>query len=124
MGTFSFLVLASVGVLCAQSTTGTILGTIKDPAGAVIAGAKVRVINEGTGISVGAETNAVGEYVAPNLPAAVYSVRAEAPGFRQAKVEHIQLLLNSTVRHDLTLQPGVLEQSVTVTAEAPVVNSE
>ncbi len=60
----------------------------------------------------------------PNLPAAVYSVQAEASGFRQAKVEHIQLLLNATARRDIPLQPGVLEQSVTVTAEAPVVNSE
>jgi hypothetical protein len=120
----ALLLLAPAGVLYPQSTTGTILGTIKDTMGAVISGVRVRVTNEGTGISMDTLTNSTGDYVVPNLPAAVYGVQAEAPGFRKARVEHISLLLNATVRNDIRLEPGVFEQTVTVTAEAPVVNSD
>jgi hypothetical protein len=51
----------------------------------VIPGAKVTLTNEGTGISSDAETNASGDFVFPNLQAALYSVHAEAGGFRKAK---------------------------------------
>src|SRR5262249_27413681 len=51
----------------AQNTTGTLVGTAKDPSGAVIAGVKVRAVNEATGISFDAETNASGDYTIPNL---------------------------------------------------------
>jgi hypothetical protein len=107
-----------------QNTTGTILGTVKDSSGAVIAGAKVRVTNESTNIAVNVTSNSAGDFVASNLPAAVYSLQAEFPGFRKIIVSRVELLLNSTVRQDLRLEPGMVEQEVTVTAEAPLVASE
>jgi hypothetical protein len=107
-----------------QSTTGTLVGTVTDPTGAVIAGARVRVANEGTGVNFDAVTNASGDYVVPNLPAATYRVKVEAPGFRPAEITQIRLLLNATVRTDVRLETGALEQTVTVTASAPVVSSE
>ena len=118
------LTLLTATAALAQITTGTILGTVKDASGAVMAGAKVQIINEDTNISVDIVTNAGGDYVASDLRAAKYSVRAEVPGFRKATVTHIELLLNATVRQDLRLETGMVEQEVTVTAEAPVVNSE
>jgi hypothetical protein len=118
------LVLVLAATLSAQSTTGTILGTVTDPSGAVIPGAKVTLTNEGTNISSTTRTNANGDYTFPNLRAASYAVQAEAAGFRHAKVQGIQLLLNATVRQDVRLEPGLVEQSVTVTAEVAVVNSE
>src|SRR6266446_1976819 len=114
----------SAACIWGQNTTGTILGVIRDSSGAVIAGAKVRIANEATNISVRMVTNASGDYVATNLPAALYSVHAESPGFRKTLVEHVALLLNATQRQDLTLQAGTLEQEVTVVAEAPVIASE
>src|SRR5438045_8906030 len=92
------------GVSCAlgQNTTGTILGVIRDSSGAVIAGAKVRIANEATNIAVSVVTNASGDYVATNLPAALYSVHAESPGFRKSLVEHVALLLNPTQRQEPT----------------------
>ncbi|MBI3208098.1 MAG: carboxypeptidase regulatory-like domain-containing protein [Candidatus Solibacter usitatus] len=107
-----------------QITTGGIVGTIKDSTGAVIANAPVRLINEGTNISQQTKTNGTGDYVFPNLQPAVYSVHAESAGFRRALVEHVPLSLNATVRQDIVLLAGGVEQSVTVTAELPVVNSE
>src|SRR6266567_1985767 len=107
------------GAACwGQNTTGTILGVVRDTSGAVIAGANVRIANEATNIAVGVVTNTSGDYVATNLPAALYSVYAESPGFRQTLVEHVALLLNATQRQDLTLQAGTIEQEVTVVAEA------
>ena len=108
----------------AQNTTGTLLGTVKDSSGAVIAGAKVRVTNENTNISVNVTTNADGDYVASNLQAATYTVQAEFAGFRKTTVSQVGLLLNATQRQDLRMEPGMVEQEVTVTAEAPIVASE
>src|SRR5258706_4752066 len=102
-----------------QNTTGTILGAVRDSSGAVIAGAKVRIANEATNITVRVVTNASGDYVATNLPAALYSVHAESPGFRKTLVEHVALLLNATQRQDLTLQAGALVDRVTLVAAKP-----
>src|SRR5436190_20708303 len=120
------LLCICLGAACirSQNTTGTILGVIRDSSGAVIAGAKVRIANEATNIAVSVVTNASGDYVATNLPAALYSVHAESPGFRKSLVEHVALLLNATQRQDLTLQAGTIEQEVTVVAEAAVIASE
>src|SRR5262249_49032445 len=79
----AFLILIAL-TLRGQNITGTILGTIRDASGAVIAGAQVRVTNEATNIPVKVVTNANGDYVVTNLPAAQYSVLAEMTGFRKA----------------------------------------
>jgi hypothetical protein len=118
------LALIAISAMWAQNTTGTILGTVKDPSGAVVPGAKVRVTNENTNISANVVTNASGDFVVSNLRASQYSVEVEAPGFRKTKVEHVELLLNATWRQDLQMEAGMVEQQVLVTAEAPLLNSE
>ena len=124
MRSYALLLILTAGLLRSQSTTGSITGTVTDPSGAVIPGAKVTLTNEGTNISATADTSPTGDYTFPNLRAAGYMVQVEAPGFRKSKVQGIQLLLNATVRQDVRLEPGLVEQSVTVTAETPTVNSE
>jgi hypothetical protein len=119
-----FSLLCAISYLSAQSTTGTLVGTVTDATGAVVRGAKVRVTNEGTGITVDAATGDTGDYVAANLPAASYKIRIESPGFRATEVTGITLLLNATVRNDVRLEAGAIEQSVTVSAAAPVISSE
>ena len=118
------LTLLTLAPLAAQNTTGTIVGTVKDASGAVVPGAKVTVTNENTNIPVSVLTNDAGDYVAPNLIASAYRVEAAAPGFRTTRVDHVTLLLNATWRQDLTLEAGMVEQEVMVTAEAPLLNSE
>ena len=118
------LVAASIFGLHAQSTTGTIVGTVRDSTGAVIAGAKVRVTNAGTGAVLETLSNANGDYVSPNLQPAEYNIRVEHAGFRSVDVKQIRLLTSQTVRNDIRLEPGELQQTVQVEAAAPVVNSE
>lgn len=118
------LVASSIFGLYAQSTTGTIVGTVRDSTGAVIAGAKVRVTNAGTGSVLETLSNANGDYVSPNLPPAEYNMRVEHTGFRSVDVKQIRLLTSQTVRNDIRLEPGELQQTVQVEATAPVVNSE
>ncbi|MGH9630897.1 MAG: carboxypeptidase-like regulatory domain-containing protein, partial [Bryobacteraceae bacterium] len=113
-----------LGVVYAQSTTGTIVGTVSDATGSVVAGVKIRVTNTGTGTFVDTVTNASGDYTVANLPAASYTIRADFPGFRSVEVTGLRLLLNQTLRSDIRLEPGAVEQSISVTAAAPVVQSE
>ena len=62
---FLFLFLAAVSAV-AQTTTGTIVGTIRDSSGAIITGAKIRVTNEGTNIAISVTSNDSGDFVVPN----------------------------------------------------------
>ena len=110
--------------LYAQSTSSTLVGTVRDSTGAVVAGAKVRVTNTGTGAVLETTSNTNGDYVTPNLIPAVYALRVEHPGFRSVEVKQITLLTSLTVRNDIRMEPGELQQSVSVEAAAPVVSSE
>lgn len=121
---FFTVVVCSAALALAQSTSGTLVGTVTDSSGAVVPGAKVTAINEGTGIRTETSSNQNGDYVVPNLPAGNYTIRVEFEGFRTFQAKNIELLLNRTVRTDIRLEPGGMEQSITVTAEAPVVNSD
>ncbi|MFN0105348.1 MAG: carboxypeptidase regulatory-like domain-containing protein [Bryobacteraceae bacterium] len=118
-----FAAFATAG-LYAQSTSGTLVGTVRDSTGAVVAGAKVRVTNTGTGAVQEIQSNPNGDYVAPNLSPATYQVRVELTGFRSVDVSQIQLLTSQTVRNDIRLEPGELQQTIQVEAAAPVVSSE
>jgi hypothetical protein len=118
------LIAAAITGLYAQSTSGTLVGTVRDSTGAVVAGAKVRVSNAGTGAVVETQSNANGDYVAPNLAPASYELRVELTGFRTVDVKQITLLTSQTIRNDIRMEPGELQQTVSVEAAAPVVNSE
>ncbi len=112
-----------VPILQAQSVTGTMVGTARD-AGGIIAGANLTVTNQGTGVTRSTVTNASGDYVVPNLAAGLYRIRAEHPGYRTITIENINLMLNATVRNDLLFEVGELQETVSVTASTPVVQSE
>jgi hypothetical protein len=87
-------------------------------------GAKVRVSNTGTGATLESLSNADGDFVAPNLPPSTYNLRVEHPGFRSVDVKQITLLTSQTVRNDIRMEPGDLQQTISVEASAPVVSSE
>ena len=76
------LVLLAATGLSAQTFRGTILGTVTDPSGAVIAGAKVTVKNVGTGLERTTETSADGSYSLPELPIGTYTVTVSQAGFQ------------------------------------------
>jgi len=123
MGLLFFVVVASTG-LFAQTTTGSIVGTITDPSGSVAPDVKITVKEEGTGATRILSTNQQGQYAASLLPVGTYTVEAERAGFKTASVKGIQVEINQTVRTDVTLQVGVVTQSVDITADAPVLKTD
>jgi hypothetical protein len=118
------LLLGLSPAVYAQTVTGTILGNLTDASGAAITAAVVTIVNEETGRELKAAVNATGEYFAPSLDPGSYTVRAELTGFRPSVVRNVRLLATRTVRVDVVLEPGAVQQTVEVTASAPVITSE
>jgi hypothetical protein len=106
-----------------QAITGTIVGTIYDPTGAVVAGARLTVTNQATGISVERRSDELGNYIVPYLTPGLYRVQVEHPGFRTAISSDVRIQVHATTRLDFTLEPGAVTESVTVEAVAPLVRS-
>jgi hypothetical protein len=106
----------------AQSTA-TVHGTITDPQGAVIAGAKVTVRNVATGIERTIQSDSAGNYQAPALPVGTYRITVDAAGFETTVLEALTLEVSQTVEENIQLKVGATTQQVTVTGETPVVDS-
>jgi hypothetical protein len=124
------LALITCGVLAtlpaaatAQSVSGTILGTVTDPSGAVMADAKVTVVNEGTGLTRSVTSDANGEYVIPSIPTGRYTVMAEVTGFKTLALSNIELGVDQRARIDLKLEVGALTESVTIEAVSPLLQT-
>lgn len=122
-----FLVLLSLGSAAlpalAQSVSGTILGTVTDPTGAVISKAKVTIVNEGTGLTRTITADANGEYTAPSLPTGRYTVTCETAGFKTLALSNIEVGVDQRVRIDLKLEVGAMTESVSIVAETPLVQT-
>jgi hypothetical protein len=120
------LILAIVilgGLLAAQTYQGRVLGSVTDSSGAVVGGAKVTVTNTATGISRTLTANGTGDYNAPNLEPGPYTVTAEAPSFKKAQRTGLQLEVAKDIRVDFRLDPGAVNETVTVSEEAPIVTT-
>src|SRR5277367_5878041 len=91
----SFLTLAALGY--AQTDTGSIGGYVKDPSGQSIPKATVIIKNEGTAGVHTLITNDAGYYVAPNLQPGIYTVTAEAPGFKRFESRQNKLDSNTSL---------------------------
>jgi hypothetical protein len=116
-------VLTSVS-LHAQADTGSIQGTIKDPSGAVIPNAKVTLTNEGTNLALTQTAGADGTYIFTPVKIGIYSVTAEAAGFAKAVQPHITLEIQQQRVVDLTLKPGMVTQTIEVTAAPPPLQTQ
>ncbi|HKM48323.1 MAG TPA: TonB-dependent receptor [Terriglobales bacterium] len=105
----------------AQSFRGSIRGTVTDPSGSVIAGAKVSAKSIGTGLQREASTGADGGYVLAELPAGEYTVTVESAGLSpSAQNVQVNVGLDTTANFDLT-KVAKRQEQLTVTAEAPLV---
>lgn len=103
--------------------TGTIAGSVGDPTGALVVGAKVVATNLGTGLKRDATTASDGGFVLPLLPVGFYSVGVEAPGFRRLEQRGIEVRTDQSVTLQLKLELGSSQQSVTVEADAEMVET-
>ncbi len=109
----------------AQSTFGTLTGTITDPSGAVVAGAKVVITNKRTEAGRTVLSGADGFYLAPNLDPGIYDLNVEAAGFQKLNRTDVELLARQTVRVDARLEVGAAEsQQVEVTASVGVITTD
>ncbi len=106
-----------------QGSAGRILGSVTDQSGGVIAGATVTVLDVQRGVSRTLTTDQSGEYLAPDLVPGTYTVRANASGFKTIERSGLQLEVKQDIRVDLVLQPGDQAQTVTVTEEAPQIET-
>ncbi len=121
-----FFFLAGVGATrsAAQEVSAGITGVVTDPSGAAIVAAKVTATNVDQGTEWTTETNEQGIYFFPRLPAGRYEVRVESPGFKTAVRTGLLLEVNQRARVDLTLEIGEVVESVEVTGEAPLLNTD
>ena len=113
--------LAALGM--GQEYRGTILGRVTDPAGAAVVGAKVSATNEATNVSASTVTAADGAYLVPFQNPGRYRVEVEAAGFRKHVQSGITVSINAQVTVAVRLEIGQLTESVTVTADAPLLES-
>src|SRR5688500_4639863 len=113
--------LVAVALLCAQSTTGDILGSVYDPSGAVITDAKVTVRNLDTNIAKEASTGDDGIFRFPLLPTGNYEVVVEKSGFTKYVQRPIILTLNRSADLRITMQVGATSETVSVMTDAPLI---
>src|SRR5579864_6713279 len=108
----------------AQSDRGTITGTVSDPAGAVVANAAIEARNPETGAVYPVASSATGNYTIAQLPAGTYEVSVTVPGFKKLVRPGLIIQAAQTIRVDATLEVGNAAESVTITAEAPLLKTE
>src|SRR6266404_3328603 len=125
---FCALIIAVIAAVCllwpepadAQSTVGTIVGTVTDASGTAVPAATMTVTNIDTGVVRTVATDASGSYQMPRLLPGHYSISVEHAGFRKAVVTGIVLQVNQEARYDLRLEVGELAQQVEVSAQGVV----
>jgi hypothetical protein len=122
--------LATVVVFCfaaplaAQDTRGAISGSVTDQQGAIVSGAAITVTNTGTNISAQLTTNSTGFYEARLLQPGAYRVTASAQGFKKVVRSGLTIGLGQEVTIDLKLEVGALTESVTITGETPILETD
>lgn len=120
---FAMLLLA-VSFCIGQIIQGTFTGSVTDASGAAIPGVSVTARNEQTGVTSRTTTTGTGVYSLPDLPAGTYTINAGKPGFQQMTVQGLILGSAQTVRQDLKLTIGAVNESVQVNASAPLVSTD
>ena len=120
LGVFLF-----TSVAFGQTSIGgaTLNGTVTDPSGAAIAGAKVTATNSSTGLTRTTATTEAGLYDFPNLPVGTYDLTIEKQGFSSVKRTGVMLEVGAVATIDTPLQIGTTQETVSVTAETPVVET-
>ena len=118
---FSFVLFGWAAT--AQETRGTFSGTVTDGTGATVQGAAITVTNVNTNTVFQVTTNSTGYYEVPLLQAGSYQMTAAASGFKKLVRSGLELGLGEQQKIDLVLEVGSLSESVTVTAESPIIDT-
>jgi hypothetical protein len=118
----ALLLLASS--VFAQRDLATLVGTVTDPSGAGVPGAKVIITETATGLRYEAATSQGGEYVRPALKPGTYDIEVESTGFKKSLRRGIILTAGDRTGIDFTMEVGEVTTSVEVAAEVPVLQTE
>jgi hypothetical protein len=131
MRTFQFLpVLALAASLLStvpafgQGNTGSILGTVTDASSAVVPNAKITITNTRTGVTADVNSDGSGNYLFNFLQPGQYRVEAEVSGFKRFVRDNLSLEMNRQLRIDIALQTGQITESVSVTSQTPLLETE
>jgi hypothetical protein len=119
-----FLVLIAITTLAfSQGTTSRVVGSVQDPSGAAIAAARVKIINEATGISFEGLTSDGGNYQFESVQIGSYTLEVEAQGFKKYVTRNNQLQVGSPMTINVTLEVGTVADSIEVTSAAELVQT-
>src|SRR5581483_1251159 len=108
----------------AQEARATLSGTITDPSGSAVVGAQIRITNNDTAITMSTQSNDVGQYHLLFVNPGTYRVNVEMPGFRTFVREGVLLTLGEAATLDVAMQVGSQAETVTVAAQAPLLDAE
>src|SRR5882762_3240855 len=117
------LIALPMCLVFAQTSTATILGVVKDTSGAVVPGVSITVKHTESGLTRTVVSSERGGYNVPLLPVGAYEITTTMPGFKQMVRSGINLVVGQEAVVDLTLEVGANAEQVTVTEEAPLVNT-
>ena len=117
------LIALPMCLVFAQTSTATILGVVKDTSGALVPGVSITVKHTESGLTRTVVSGERGGYNVPLLPVGAYEITTTMPGFKQAVRSGINLVVGQEAVVDLTLEVGAVGEQVTVTEEAPLVNT-
>src|SRR5947208_11414411 len=120
----TLVVLLFSFALSAQGNFGRILGSVKDPTGAVLPGATVNIIDTQRGLTRTVTSDEAGLYNAPTLIPGTYTVRVEFPGFKTLSRENVVVEVGSEIRVELTIEPGQQSETVTVSEAIPLIDTK
>ena len=119
-----FFVFPGTHTAYAQATTGSFIGVITDASGAVVSQAQVTATSLDTGLLYQASSDAVGRYAILSVPPGTYTVSAQKQGFELAKTQSVVLQIDQKIVQDFALVVGAVSTVATVTAEAPLLQTE
>jgi hypothetical protein len=111
-----FSLTSSICPLLYSQASGSFSGTVSDKAGAVVAGATVKALSQGTGLSREAKTDDSGHYLIPLLPVAEFTIRVESQGFQPTEQKDIRLQVDEHREVNFTLVPASVSATVEVSA--------
>jgi Carboxypeptidase regulatory-like domain len=119
------LLLSFVSLASAQTaSTGALTGTVTDATGAAIRGVQVKLTNEATGEVRTVVAQQSGSYIVPLLLPGTYRVEFSGTGFKQSVKPGLRINVTETAKLDIQLEPGAVEETVTVTSEAQLLQTE
>jgi len=118
------MLVFACGAAIAQKDTGGLAGVVKDPSGAVVAGAKVRITDTERGTELVTTTNAQGEFVVTPLKIGRYQLTVEKTGFKKTVAGPIIVNVDSRPSVDIVLSVGSIQEVISVTTQAPLLETE